>query len=262
VYAEGHCVSGNASDIVIRAKEKKEQKRLATMEKNKSERGKLIQKLVDVLTKGTNPSNWNVYDLKNMVQWFKIPLDPALPTCRQELIERYKQTKLRTTRGTILPDDSPMPTDSIPALQALTIPMALGLASLMNTMALGLASAIGPAVLAPVHVIAPTVTADVAPTVADDVAPVAASGVTLSAASGVTLSVTTGVTLSTTGKEKKKKQEMLDDECLIVDGSDEEMSDDEFEMQEWVWKWRGFVNNEISHDTASRVVAVCFVRLF
>jgi hypothetical protein len=38
---------------------------------------------------------------------------------------------------------------------------------------------------------------------------------------------------------------MLKDELLIVDGSDEEMSDDEFEMQDWVCKWRGFGNNEM-----------------
>jgi hypothetical protein len=64
VCVEGHHVSGNVLDVVIRAKEKKEQKRLATMEKKKSERDELRQKFAVVLTKGTNPSNWNVDDLK------------------------------------------------------------------------------------------------------------------------------------------------------------------------------------------------------
>jgi hypothetical protein len=117
-----------------------------------------------VLTKGTNPSNLNVDDLKKMVKWFKLPSDPALPTRRQDLIERYEQMKLRTITGTILPDADPMPTDSIPALQALTNPMPLGLASVMNPMALGLASAIGPAALAPAPVIAPALV--IAPDVA------------------------------------------------------------------------------------------------
>jgi hypothetical protein len=53
------------------------------MEKKKSERDELRQKVAAVLTKGTNPSNWNVDDLKNMVKWFKLSSDPALPTCMQ-----------------------------------------------------------------------------------------------------------------------------------------------------------------------------------
>jgi hypothetical protein len=39
--AEGHHISGNALEIVIIAKERKEQKMLATMEKKKSEHDKL-----------------------------------------------------------------------------------------------------------------------------------------------------------------------------------------------------------------------------
>jgi hypothetical protein len=122
-----------------------------------------------------------VDDLKNKVKWFKIPSDPALPTRRKELIYIYKQTKLRTTRGTILPDADPIPAASVPALQALMNPMALGLASLMNPMTLDLASAIGSAVIAPAPVLAPTVAADVAP------------------------AATAGVTLSANGKQKKMK---------------------------------------------------------
>jgi hypothetical protein len=38
VCSEGHHVSGNALDVVVQAKEKKEQKRLARMEKKKIER--------------------------------------------------------------------------------------------------------------------------------------------------------------------------------------------------------------------------------
>jgi hypothetical protein len=146
-----------------------------------------------------------VDDLKNMVKWFKIPYDPVLPTRRQEL-----------TRGTIIPDDAPTPADSIPALQALMNPITLDLASLTNLVVLGLASAIGPAVLVPAPVIDPTVAADIAPA--------ATTGVNLSAAAA-------------TGKEKENKkneQEMLDGVCLIVNDSDEEMSDDEFEMPDWV----------------------------
>jgi hypothetical protein len=105
-----------------------------------------------------------VDDLKNMVMWFKLPSDHALPTCIQDIIDRYDQMKLRTLRDTILPAGAPVHAASIPALQALMNPMpTLVLASvidmaalqaLMNT--LGLASMIGPAVdLAPPPIIAP-----------------------------------------------------------------------------------------------------------
>jgi hypothetical protein len=191
-------VSGNALDIVIRAKEKNEHKSLATMEKKKSKREELRQKVAVVLTKGINPSSWNVDDLKNMAKWFKLPSDPALPTRREELIERYEQTKLRTMTGTILPDVALMTADSIPALQDLTNPMAIGIASVMNPMTLSLASAIDAPVLAPALVLAPSVAAEVAPNVASDVAPAVNAGVTLSVASGAKLSATS--------KEKKNKQ--------------------------------------------------------
>jgi hypothetical protein len=157
-----------------------------------------------VLTKGTNPSTWNMDDLKNMVKWFMLPLGPVLPTHRQEFIDRYEQTKIRAAIGTILPYAAPMPAASVPALQAPPNPMpTLGLASLTNPMALDLASAIVLSVLAPATAsyIAPDVAADVAA----DVAPAAAAGVTLTVA---------------TGKEKENKKnghEMLDDEFLIVD---------------------------------------------
>jgi hypothetical protein len=65
------------------------------------------------------------------------------------------------------------------------------------------------------------------PTVADGVAP--------DVDSGVTISVAAGDTLYDTAKEKKNKREMLEDECLIVDDSDEEMPDDKLEMLDWVW---------------------------
>jgi hypothetical protein len=149
----------------------------------------LRQKVAVVLTKGTNPSNWNVDDLKNMVKWFKLPLDPAFSTSRQELIQRYEQTKLRKMTSTILPDAAPMTADCIPSLRALKNHMALGLASVSNPMALDLASVIGPAVLAPTRVLAHAVAADVIPAVDAE----------------VTLSVAARSTLSATSKEKKKK---------------------------------------------------------
>jgi hypothetical protein len=124
VCAEGHHVSGNALEIVIRAKDMNEQKMLATVEKKKSESNELRQRVAAVITKDDNPSTWNVDDLKNMVKWFKFPSDPALPTCRKELFEICEQTKLRTVRGAFLPDAAPVPAASILTLQALRNPMA------------------------------------------------------------------------------------------------------------------------------------------
>jgi hypothetical protein len=137
-------------------------------------------------------------DLKNMVKWFKLPSDPALPQRRQELIERHAHMKLRTMTGTVLHDAAPMTTDSIPAFQALMNTMALGLASVMNLMALGLASEIGPVVVAPAPVLAHAVDDDAAPTVAADIAPAFAAGFTLSVAAKDNLYAT------------------AKDECLIV----------------------------------------------
>jgi hypothetical protein len=46
-----------------------------------------------------------VADLKTMVQWFKLPVNPAMLARKQELIERYKQTKLRKVHdGSYLED--------------------------------------------------------------------------------------------------------------------------------------------------------------
>jgi hypothetical protein len=91
------------------------------------------------VTKGTNPSTWNVKDLKNMVKWFKLPSGPALPTHRQELIERYEQTKLRTVSGTILPDAAPMPDAMMSSMPTLGISSTIDtsvLKTLMYPMAL------------------------------------------------------------------------------------------------------------------------------
>jgi hypothetical protein len=53
VCAEGHHVSGNALEIIIRAKDKNEQKRLVRIEKKKTECKKLRQKVVAVLISRT-----------------------------------------------------------------------------------------------------------------------------------------------------------------------------------------------------------------
>jgi hypothetical protein len=132
-----------------------------------------------------------------MVNWFKIPSDPASPARRQYLIDRYEQTKPRTVRYIILSAVAPvpMPVAFIPALQSLMNPMpTLGLASaigpdvlqaLMNLMpTIGLDSAIGPAPLQ--FLINPLGLAPIiapAPAVAADVAPAAAAGVTIAAPS-------------------------------------------------------------------------------
>jgi hypothetical protein len=85
-----------------------------------------------------------------------------------------------------------------------------------------------PAVLAPAPVLAPTPV--LAPAVDADVTPNFAADVD----AGVTLSVAAGATISATAKDKNNKQEMLEDECLIVNDSDADMSDDEYEMPDWV----------------------------
>jgi hypothetical protein len=119
-------------------------------------------------------------------------------------------------------DASPNPSASIPVLQ-----------DLMNddpTPILGLVSAICTAVdLAPAPIIAPTpvLAPAPAPDVAADVAPATAT------AAGVTIAAAASNALSEY-KENEQEMLMLDDELLIFDNIDEEMSDDEFEMQDWV----------------------------
>jgi hypothetical protein len=181
VCAEGHHFSRNALEIAIRANERNEQKMLATMDKKKTERDELRQKVVAVLIKVTQPSCWNVDNHKNMVKWFKRPSDPALPTRRQELIEIYDHMKLITVRDTCqdgatfpLPTDYPIPAASVPTLQALTNddPMSV----------LSIDYVINPTVdLTHAPILAP------APAVAADFAPAAAAGETLPAADNDTL---------------------------------------------------------------------------
>jgi hypothetical protein len=95
VCAEGHHVNGDALAIIKRYKEKKEQERLANDNKKLKERQELKRRIAIVLTKGNDPTRWNVADLKTMVQWFKLPANPAMPAQKQELIVWYEQTKLR-----------------------------------------------------------------------------------------------------------------------------------------------------------------------
>jgi hypothetical protein len=105
VCAKGHHLNGGALDIIKRSKEKKEQERLAKDNKNLKERQELKRRIAIVLTKGNYPMRWNVADLKTMVQWFKLSANPAMPARKEELIERYKQKKLRKVHdGSYLED--------------------------------------------------------------------------------------------------------------------------------------------------------------
>jgi hypothetical protein len=41
-----------------------------------------------------------------MVQWLKIPLDPAMPARKQDLVQRYEKTKLRTVQDVTYEDEN------------------------------------------------------------------------------------------------------------------------------------------------------------
>jgi hypothetical protein len=44
-------------------------------------------------------------DMKVVVQWFKIPPDPAVPARKQDIMQRYEQTKLRTVQQDVTYED-------------------------------------------------------------------------------------------------------------------------------------------------------------
>ena len=56
---------------------------------------------------------WNVADLKVMVQWFKLPDDPEMPARKQELIQRYEHKKLRTVQDVTYLDDDENDSDDV-----------------------------------------------------------------------------------------------------------------------------------------------------
>jgi hypothetical protein len=56
-------------------------------------------------------------DLKVMVQWFKLPSNPAMPARKLDVIERYKQTKLRTVQDVTYRDDDDAKMAGVPDVE-------------------------------------------------------------------------------------------------------------------------------------------------
>jgi hypothetical protein len=99
---------------VKRSIEKRENTRLEKEIKKNRERRELKQKYDAVLAKSTEPQRLTVSEIKTKVQWFKLPRDPAMPARKQDLMQRYEQTKLRKVTHVFQNEtNEPEPTDTI-----------------------------------------------------------------------------------------------------------------------------------------------------
>jgi hypothetical protein len=106
VCAKGHHANGDALVFVKRSIEKREQEKLdREQEKSKRRADKDIisNKIMMPSSRKVTLHRWTVLDLKTMVQWFKLPTDPIKPAQKQDLMQRYEQTKLRTVTHLELP---------------------------------------------------------------------------------------------------------------------------------------------------------------
>jgi hypothetical protein len=93
VCVEGHHVGQFALDIINKTREKKEKEASDKVNKKLKEIQDLNRKVVAALDKGGLPEHWTAINLKHMVQWYKIYVDPALPNNRQGLLDQFEKTK-------------------------------------------------------------------------------------------------------------------------------------------------------------------------
>jgi hypothetical protein len=114
VCAEGHHINGDALQIVKISIERRENTRSEKEIKKNRERRELKQNYDAVLAKSAEAQRWTVSELKTIVQWFKMPSDPVMLAQKQNLMQRYEQTKLRTVTHVLLNEkNEPEPADTI-----------------------------------------------------------------------------------------------------------------------------------------------------